>query len=193
MLRRSVNSAAFAARANEYGGLKGSREFPDSYHTKSSNIDVAVASCHLSGRTIHIFRFPTTALGAALLATTVAIAATEEQRQLWAERSETSRTHVMEAGVEINEVEEPPLHRRRARDDAPGASGAAALAGAGGVLVFGVVLAWQGAALAESLWPRRVLMLGITEGIRALPMAISGALTAVSTLYQAVALATGRD
>ncbi|WP_175583551.1 hypothetical protein [Salipiger sp. HF18] len=39
--------------------------------------------------------------------TTVAIAATEEQRQLWAERSETSRTQVMEAGVEINEVGDP--------------------------------------------------------------------------------------
>lgn len=55
-----------------------------------------------------------------------------------------------------------------------------------GMLVFGVVLA-------ESLWPRRVPMLGITEGIRALPVAICGALTAVFTLYQAVALATGRD
>jgi TRAP-type C4-dicarboxylate transport system permease small subunit len=62
-----------------------------------------------------------------------------------------------------------------------------------GMLVFGVALAWQGAVLAESLWPRRVPMLGITEGIRALPMAICGALTAVFTLYQAVALATGRD
>lgn len=43
--------------------------------------------------------------------TTVAIAATEEQRQLWAERSETSRTQVMEAGVEINEVEDPMAYQ----------------------------------------------------------------------------------
>lgn len=84
MLRRSVNSATFVARANEYGGLKGSREFPDSYHTKSSNIDVAVASCHLSGRTIHISRFPTTALGAAVPATTVAVPASAETWCTWA-------------------------------------------------------------------------------------------------------------
>ena len=36
-----------------------------------------------------------------------AIAAAEEQRQLWAERSEASRAQVTEAGVEINEVEDP--------------------------------------------------------------------------------------
>jgi len=59
-----------------------------------------------------------------------------------------------------------------------------------GMLVFGIVLFWQGWTLAQSLWPRSVPMLGITEGLRAVPMAICGALTAVFTLYQAVALAT---
>jgi len=39
--------------------------------------------------------------------TEAAVAAAEEQRQLWAERSEASRAQVMEAGVEINEVEDP--------------------------------------------------------------------------------------
>ncbi len=62
-----------------------------------------------------------------------------------------------------------------------------------GVLVFGVVLFWQGWTLAQSTWARRVPMLGISEGIRAMPMAICGLLTAVFTLYQAVALATGKD
>ncbi len=35
-----------------------------------------------------------------------AIAAAEEQRQLWAERSDASKQEVMDAGVEINEVED---------------------------------------------------------------------------------------
>jgi len=61
-----------------------------------------------------------------------------------------------------------------------------------GMLVFGIVLFWQGWTLAQSLWPRRVPMLGVTEGLRAVPMAICGALTAVFTLYQAVALATAK-
>ncbi|EPX75509.1 TRAP transporter small permease [Salipiger mucosus] len=62
-----------------------------------------------------------------------------------------------------------------------------------GMLVFGVVLAWQGWVLAESTWARRVPMLGVSEGIRAVPMAICGALTAIFTLYHGVALATGKD
>lgn len=62
-----------------------------------------------------------------------------------------------------------------------------------GMLVFGIVLAWQGWVLAESTWARRVPMLGISEGLRAVPMAICGALTAVFTLYQGVKLATGKD
>ncbi|MEQ5872524.1 TRAP transporter small permease [Sagittula sp. NFXS13] len=62
-----------------------------------------------------------------------------------------------------------------------------------GMLVFGVVLFWQGWTLAESTWTRRVPMLGIPEGLRAVPMAICGALTALFTLQQAVALATGKD
>ena len=61
-----------------------------------------------------------------------------------------------------------------------------------GMLVFGIVLFWQGWTLAQSLWPRRVPMLGVTEGLRAVPMAICGALTAIFTLYQAVALATAK-
>lgn len=62
-----------------------------------------------------------------------------------------------------------------------------------GMVAFGVCLAWQGAVLAESTWARRVPMLGISEGVRALPLAICGILTVIFTLFHGVQLATRKD
>lgn len=61
-----------------------------------------------------------------------------------------------------------------------------------GMIVFGAFLFWQGWGLTASTWPRSVPMLAISEGWRALPMAICGALTVVFSVYHLVALATGR-
>ena len=60
-----------------------------------------------------------------------------------------------------------------------------------GVMVFGGFLAWQGYTLALKTWPRIIPMLGINEGWRAMPMAISGALTVVFSLYHLGELARG--
>ncbi|ANT62409.1 C4-dicarboxylate ABC transporter permease [Salipiger sp. CCB-MM3] len=61
-----------------------------------------------------------------------------------------------------------------------------------GVLIFAICLGWQGYILAENTWARTVPMLGISEGMRAVPMAICGALSALFTLYQMAELAKGR-
>lgn len=61
-----------------------------------------------------------------------------------------------------------------------------------GVLIFAICLGWQGYILAENTWGRTVPMLGISEGMRAVPMAICGALSALFTLYQMTELAKGR-
>ncbi|OCX61291.1 C4-dicarboxylate ABC transporter permease [Thioclava sp. SK-1] len=61
-----------------------------------------------------------------------------------------------------------------------------------GVLAFSLCLGWQGAILASNTWPRTVPMLGVSEGLRAVPMAICGALSAVFTLYQMYQTAKGR-
>ncbi|NDW00901.1 TRAP transporter small permease [Salipiger sp. PrR002] len=61
-----------------------------------------------------------------------------------------------------------------------------------GVLIFALCLGWQGYILAENTWARTVPMLGISEGMRAVPMAICGALSALFTLYQMAELAKGR-
>ncbi|MGF1551921.1 MAG: TRAP transporter small permease [Paracoccaceae bacterium] len=63
-----------------------------------------------------------------------------------------------------------------------------------GMVVFGGFLAWQGWSLTMLTWGRTVPMLGVSEGWRALPMALSGALTVVFSLFHLAALAReGRD
>jgi len=53
-----------------------------------------------------------------------------------------------------------------------------------GMLVFSVYLAWQGFVLVQQTWPRVIPMLGISEGLRALPMSICGVLSTLFTLWQ---------
>ncbi|MBT9384390.1 TRAP transporter small permease [Pseudooceanicola sp. CBS1P-1] len=62
-----------------------------------------------------------------------------------------------------------------------------------GVILFGCYLGWQGWVLADKTWARRIPMLGIAEGWRAVPMAICGALSVVFSLYHLAALARGED
>ncbi|GGE45801.1 ABC transporter permease [Primorskyibacter flagellatus] len=62
-----------------------------------------------------------------------------------------------------------------------------------GVLIFGAYLAWYGWDLAEKTWRRRIPMLAIAEGWRAVPMAICGALTVLFSLYHMAALIRGED
>ena len=62
-----------------------------------------------------------------------------------------------------------------------------------GVIIFGCYLAWQGYELSDKTWRRRIPMLGIAEGWRAVPMAICGVLSVLFSLYHLVTLARGQD
>jgi len=62
-----------------------------------------------------------------------------------------------------------------------------------GIIIFGCYLAWYGWELAEKTWRRRIPMLGIAEGWRALPMAICGALTVLFSLAHAWDLVRGDE
>lgn len=62
-----------------------------------------------------------------------------------------------------------------------------------GVLAFSVALTIYGAELTMNTWARRIPMLGVAEGLRALPMAICGALSTLFTLYHMAEHARGRD
>ncbi len=54
-------------------------------------------------------------------------------------------------------------------------------------LTFGIFMAWQGMELTQKTWPRRIPMLDIAEGWRALPMVIFGILAVVFSLAQLIA------
>lgn len=62
-----------------------------------------------------------------------------------------------------------------------------------GVLAFSVALAGYGGQLALGTWGRTIPMLGVPEGLRALPMAICGTLSTLFTLYHMAEHARGRD
>lgn len=51
---------------------------------------------------------------------------------------------------------------------------------------FGLIMAKYGWELASKTWPRRIPMLGFSEGWRAVPMAICGVLTVIFTLAHMV-------
>ncbi|GKX33995.1 MAG: hypothetical protein MnENMB40S_16130 [Rhizobiaceae bacterium MnEN-MB40S] len=53
---------------------------------------------------------------------------------------------------------------------------------------FGVCMAWQGGLLATGTWARRIPMLEISEGWRAVPMVVSGGLIALFALFELAAL-----
>jgi TRAP-type C4-dicarboxylate transport system permease small subunit len=60
-----------------------------------------------------------------------------------------------------------------------------------GVALFGGVMTWQGWLLADGTWARRIPMLGVAEGWRAVPMAVSGALIVVFSLAHFSMIARG--
>lgn len=62
-----------------------------------------------------------------------------------------------------------------------------------GVIVFGYYLTTQGYDLAEKTWRRRIPMLGIAEGWRAIPMMICGILSILFSLAHLADLARGID
>ncbi|QDY70876.1 TRAP transporter small permease [Qingshengfaniella alkalisoli] len=62
-----------------------------------------------------------------------------------------------------------------------------------GMIIFGACLAWQGWGLASGTWARRIPMLGIAEGWRAVPMVICGVLTVLFSCCHLVALMRGQD
>jgi TRAP-type C4-dicarboxylate transport system permease small subunit len=62
-----------------------------------------------------------------------------------------------------------------------------------GVLAFSVALAIYGTQLSLDTWGRVIPMLGVPEGMRAMPMAICGVLSSLFTLYHLAEHARGRD
>jgi TRAP-type C4-dicarboxylate transport system permease small subunit len=58
---------------------------------------------------------------------------------------------------------------------------------------FGLIMAWNGAVLAESVMAYRIPTLGLPEGINQLPLVISGSLIALFSLEHIVALWRGED
>jgi TRAP-type C4-dicarboxylate transport system permease small subunit len=58
---------------------------------------------------------------------------------------------------------------------------------------FGLIMAWNGAVLAESVMAYKIPTLGLPEGINQLPLVISGILIALFSLEHIVALMRGED
>lgn len=61
------------------------------------------------------------------------------------------------------------------------------------VLVFGAVMAWNCALLAESVWSYRLPTLWISEGWKYVPATISGVLIVMFSLEHIIALAKGKE
>ena len=58
---------------------------------------------------------------------------------------------------------------------------------------FGVIMAWNGAVLAESVMAYKIPTLGLPEGINHIPLVIAGVLIALFSLEHVVALRRGED
>lgn len=58
---------------------------------------------------------------------------------------------------------------------------------------FGLIMAWNGAVLAESVMGYKIPTLGLSEGVNHLPLVIAGALIALFSLEHIVALLRGED
>lgn len=58
---------------------------------------------------------------------------------------------------------------------------------------FGVIMAWNGAVLAESVMPYKIPTLGLPEGINHVPLVIAGILIALFSLEHIVALLRGEE
>jgi len=61
------------------------------------------------------------------------------------------------------------------------------------VLTFGLVMAWNCALLAQSVWSYKIPTLGISEAFKYAPPALAGALVALFSLEHILALLSGRD
>ena len=59
--------------------------------------------------------------------------------------------------------------------------------------IFGLIMAWNGAVLAESVMSYKIPTLGLPEGINHLPLVIAGVLIALFSLEHIVALWRGED
>ncbi len=58
---------------------------------------------------------------------------------------------------------------------------------------FGLIMAWNGAVLAESVMGYKIPTLGLSEGVNHLPLVIAGVLIALFSLEHIVALLRGED
>lgn len=58
---------------------------------------------------------------------------------------------------------------------------------------FGLIMAWNGGVLAESVMGYKIPTLGLSEGINHLPLVIAGALIALFSLEHIIALLRGED
>lgn len=58
---------------------------------------------------------------------------------------------------------------------------------------FGLIMAWNGGVLAESVMAYKIPTLGFSEGINHLPLMIAGALIALFSLEHIIALLRGED
>ena len=58
---------------------------------------------------------------------------------------------------------------------------------------FGLIMAWNGAVLAESVMPYKIPTLGLSEGFNHIPLVIAGVLIALFSLEHIVALLRGEE
>jgi TRAP-type C4-dicarboxylate transport system permease small subunit len=59
--------------------------------------------------------------------------------------------------------------------------------------LFGILMAWNGAVLAESVWGYKIPTLGIPEGLNHVPVALGGALIVLFAVEHIIALVRGRE
>ena len=60
-------------------------------------------------------------------------------------------------------------------------------------VLFGALMAWNGAVLAESVWSYRIPTLGLREGVNHVPIALGGALIVLFSIEHIIALLQGRE
>ena len=61
------------------------------------------------------------------------------------------------------------------------------------VAVFGAIMAWNGAILAQSVWGYNVPTLGIPEGLNHIPIVAAGALICLFSIEHIIALVKGEE
>ena len=61
------------------------------------------------------------------------------------------------------------------------------------VAIFGAIMAWNGAILAQSVWGYNVPTLGIPEGLNHLPIVVAGTLICLFSIEHIIALVRGEE